>query len=401
MPDYRYRAINQNSRAIRGTIFAVNERDLHAVLLSAKLDLVEYSEVTERRLGKLFQSGHKARDLIQLAIHLEQLQRAGVSLIESVEEVRDASDIPRLRDVMSEVHRDVSAGGALSSAFARHPKIFSPVFQSLTAAGEETGKMADAFAEVVANLKWNEEMAVKVKKATRYPALLGIFVLGVVMFMMSFVVPQIVSLLESTGNELPFMTVALIATSSIIASYWYVVPMVIVGAILLISTGRRVSESFRYRTDYLLLRLPILGNVIRKISLARFSHMFAAMFGSGIDLLDCLDSSKRLVTNLALAEALAMVHEGVQSGLGLSTAMRSSGEFPPLVLRMVKVGEDSGNMAQSLENVAEMYNRDVDEAVLGLIAFIEPALTVIMGGLMAWIAIAVFGPVYDSLSNLG
>lgn len=400
MPDYHYRAINQSGRIIRGALFAANEHDLNGLIESAGLDLIEAKKASEQRLGKIFQQRVKVRDLIQMCVHMEQLQRAGVPLMESLGEVRDSTDTPRLRDVLSQITREVNDGGSLSAAFGAHPKLFGNVFQSLVAAGEQTGQMGEAFSQLVAHLKWVDEMSVKVKKATRYPAILGGVVLLVVIFMMSFVVPQVTSLLLSNGTELPFMTRALMATSNAIRDYWFMLPFLIIGGVAGVSSGRRMSKDFRYRTDYYLLRIPIIGIVLRKIALARFAYMFATMFRSGIELLSCLDASKRLVNNLALSEALSLVREGVQSGLGLSTAMRSSGEFPPLVLRMIKVGEDSGNMSDALNNVAEMYNRDVDESVQGMISFIEPALTVVMGGIMAWIAIAVFGPIYDSLGAI-
>ena len=400
MPDYRYRAINQNGRVIRGAVFAANEQDLNGLVASAGLDLIEFKSVSGQRLGKLLQPGVKTRDLIQMSVHLEQLQRAGVPLIESLSEVRDSTDSPRLRDAISQITREVNDGASLSAAFGAHPKIFGFIFQSLVAAGEQTGQMAEAFTQLVAHLKWTDDMTVKVKKATRYPAILGVVVTGTVMFMMSFVVPQITTLLQANGVELPFMTVALINTSNAIRDYWFMLPVLIVGGVAGLTMGRNMSQEFKYRTDYYLLRIPVLGGVLRKIALARFAYMFSTMFRGGIELLACLDASKRLVNNLAISEALSVVREGVQSGLGLSTAMRSSGEFPPLVLRMIKVGEDSGNMPDALNNVSEMYNRDVDESVQGMISLIEPALTVIMGGIMAWIAVAVFGPVYDSLSAI-
>ncbi|MDO9459129.1 MAG: type II secretion system F family protein [Alphaproteobacteria bacterium] len=399
MPDYRYRAINQSGRIIRGAVFAANEQDLNGLIESSGLDLIEFKKINEQRLSKLFQPRVKVRDLIQMSVHLEQLQRAGVPLMESLGEVRDSTDTPRLRDALAQITREVNDGFSLSTAFASHPKLFGNVFQSLVAAGEQTGQMAEAFSQLVAHLKWTDEMSVKVKKATRYPAILAVVVTGVVMFMMSFVVPQITSLLQANGAELPFMTQALVSTSNAIRDYWFLIPVLAIGSVIGVTSGRAMSQEFKYRTDYYLLRLPVIGIVLRKIGLARFAYMFSTMFRSGIALLECLDASKRLVNNLVLAEALSIVREGVQSGVGLSMAMRSSGEFPPLVLRMIKVGEDSGNMSDALNNVAEMYNRDVDESVQGMISFIEPALTVVMGGIMAWIAIAVFGPVYDSLGK--
>jgi len=400
MTEFKYRAINQGGRINKGSIYAVSEQDLSAVLRAAGLDLIEPKEVVERRGFSFFKPKVKTRDLIQACVHLFQLQRAGVPLIECLTEVRDSTDSPRLRDALAEIHRQVNEGVTLSDAFATHSAVFSPVFQSLISAGEATGKMSEAFSQLVDHLKWNEEMVSKVKKATRYPIILAVVVTGVLIFMMSFVVPQIIQLLQATGSTLPLLTTALIATSYGITTYWYLLPLTVIGVVAFLSIGRRASREFRYQTDYYLLRIPYIGDVLRKIALARFTHMFAVMFNSGLDLLDCLESSKRLVNNLALSDALSAVKDAVQSGANLSTALRSTGEFPQLVLRMIKVGEDSGNMSDSLENVSEMYNRDVDDAIQGLITMIEPALTVVMGGIMAWIVVAVFGPVYDSLGKL-
>ncbi len=400
MPDYRYRAINQTGRVVRGAVFAANEQDLNGLIESSGLDLIEFKTVSEKRLSKLLQQRVNVRDLIQMSIHLEQLQRAGLPLLESLVEVRDSTTTPRLRDALSQITREVNDGVSLSEAFGSHPKLFGHVFQSLVAAGEQTGQMAEAFSQLVAHLKWSDEMTIKVKKATRYPSILAVVVTIVIIFMMSFVVPQITTLLKANGTELPFMTQALVSTSDFVRDYWFMLPILVVGAVLGVTSGRNISQEFRYTTDYYLLRVPVIGSVLRKIALARFAYMFATMFRGGIELLACLDASKRLVNNLALAEALSIVREGVQSGVGLSTAMRSSGEFPSLVLRMIKIGEDSGNMSDALNNVAEIYNRDVDESVQGMISFIEPALTVVMGGIMAWIAIAVFGPIYDSLGAI-
>ncbi|MDP1670989.1 MAG: type II secretion system F family protein, partial [Alphaproteobacteria bacterium] len=164
MPDYRYRAINQSGRIIRGAVFAANEQDLNGLIESSGLDLIEFKKINEQRLSKLFQPRVKVRDLIQMSVHLEQLQRAGVPLMESLGEVRDSTDTPRLRDALAQITREVNDGFSLSTAFASHPKLFGNVFQSLVAAGEQTGQMAEAFSQLVAHLKWTDEMSVKVKK---------------------------------------------------------------------------------------------------------------------------------------------------------------------------------------------------------------------------------------------
>ncbi len=170
---------------------------------------------------------------------------------------------------------------------------------------------------------------------------------------------------------------------------------------VLFTAARRTAEDFAFKTDFLALRLPVAGEVIKKMSLALFANIFAVTFQGGIEILDCLESAKRMIGNRCLRQAVDVVRDQVQGGDSLSLAMDTTGEFPPMVVQMVKVGEDSGNLEKTLWNIAEFYDRDVDDAVDAMISMIEPALIVIMGGMMAWIAIGVFGPLYSNLGSLG
>ena len=275
------------------------------------------------------------------------------------------------------------------------------MFPSLIAAGETTGDLTDSFQQLVRHLKWTEALNAKIKKATRYPIVLGIAVFGAAMFMMIFVVPQVVEMLKMIGQELPFATLALIATSNAVQDYWYLILTIPVAAFVLFRLARKTSEDFAFKTDFVALRLPVAGEVIKKMSLARFAHIFAVTFQGGIEILDCLEAAKQLIGNRCLRQAVDVVKDQVQGGASLSLAMRTTGEFPPMVVHMVKVGEDSGNLEPTLWNVAEFYDRDVDDAVDAMISMIEPALIVVMGGMMAWIAIGVFGPLYSNLGSLG
>ncbi len=199
---------------------------------------------------------------------------------------------------------------------------------------------------------------------------------------------------------MPPETQALIALSEIFQGYWYLintVPVVIYG---LIKMGRAYSEDFAFVTDNWMLNIPMIGVVIRKIAFARFSHIFAVTFQSGLEMLDCLSAAKKLINSRPLVQSVEVVEDRVQAGDSLSSAMRTAGEFPPMVIHFVKVGEDSGNLGDTLSNVAEFYDRDVDESVDAMISMIEPALIVVMGGMMAWIALAVFGPLYGNLGAI-
>jgi type IV pilus assembly protein PilC len=224
--------------------------------------------------------------------------------------------------------------------------------------------------------------------------------LGLFFFMMVGVVPEVVGFLKNMGTELPIMTTSLIATSDYVLESWYVLIGVPIGAIILLKMAIKASYRVAYGMDYTMLRLPVLGDMVRKIAMSRFSHFFAIMFQSGVPLLQCLDTAKKVAVNRVLSEALDSVKEQVQNGEPLSRALHKTGQFPSLVIRMIRIGEDSGNLSGTLANVTEFYDRDVDEAVDGIVAMAEPALTFVAGAMMIWIIGGVFGPLYDSFGSV-
>jgi type IV pilus assembly protein PilC len=402
MAKYNYRALNKNGRPSRGTLTAANEVDLFQQLQAGGFELIDCKEVgTKSGKFKIFGGGVKTRDKIQLFVHLEQLQKAGVPLLEGLADIRDTTESPKLRDIMTELHREVSEGASLSEAMSRHPSVFQNIFISLIAAGEETGNMMNSFTQVVNHLKWTDAMNSKVKKATRYPKILIGVVIIVVGIMMTKVVPQVTEFLGEIGQELPPVTLALIATSKFFTSYFLYIVIGLVAAYSGLKITRGLSESFLYYTDYIALRIPVMGPLIQKIALSRFCQTFGVLFTSGLEVLKCLDAASNTANNAVIREALNNVRENVKEGNPISKSLETTGEFPSMVVRMVKIGEESGNLTGVLNQVAEFYDQDVNEAVDAMIQMIEPALTVILGGMMLWIAAGVFGPIYSSFGDMG
>ena len=400
MEKYKYRALNAKGRPIRGVLGAVNENDLFNQLQSANLELVSCTPLSKKK-GK----GHllarvKIRDLIALFLHLDQMDGAGVPLLDALADIRDTTENTALRDAMSEIHRDVMEGGQLSEAMEKHPRIFTNLYVSLVASGEETGKMSSSYRQLIKYLKWVDAMQARVRKATRYPMILCVVVVGAVTIMMGHVVPQIVEFIRNMEFELPFATTSLIATSDFFQAYWHIIlitPIVIIASILAL---RKSSEGIAYRIDAMLIRMPVMGPLIRKINIARFCQTFGALYAAGLPILEAINAAQSTVTNRALLEALDSIQSLIKSGSPLSEAFNGSGEFPSMVVRMLKVGEDSGNLTTVLEQVSDFYTSDVDEEVQKLIAMIEPSLTMVLGGMILWIAVGVFGPIYNSFEDM-
>lgn len=398
MPSYNYTAIDRNGRRVRGVVMADNESDLEARLKQINLDLVDAKEAKERK-GSRFGTV-KAKDLIIACMHLEQLDRAGVPLHDALADVRDSSESAKLRDVLTGVYESVKNGNVLSKSLEAYPKAFGNVFVGLIAAGEKTGNLAESFMHLAEHLKWSAELRRKVKKATRYPIAVLVMITIVITFMMLAVVPKLITFIKSQGFSLPLHTRALIAFSEAFQYYWYIilgVPVVLfmIGAFLY-----RTSYGFAYKTDELILKTPLIGPVIRKIEMARFTHFFSVIFNSGIDVLEALEAARDVVNNRVLKESIALVRTNVMEGNSLTSSLRLSNQFPTLVIRMFKVGEDSGNMADALENINFFYSREVNDAVENMVGAIQPILIAVMGSLLFWIIAAVFGPLYESFSKM-
>lgn len=342
---------------------------------------------------------------------MEQMQSAGVPLLDALADIRDTTENDGLRDILAEVTRDVSEGAALSEAMNKHPKVFKPLYISLIEAGEETGDLTSVYLQLVKYLKWIDNLQAKIRKAVRYPIIATAFILLAVVILMWQVVPQIVGFLKFLNLELPWFSVALIATSNFFVNPAFtifglpvygglIVLAVPVVLVLVLKALTKSSEGFAYRMDSLYVSMPVIGPIVRKITVARYAQTFGALYASGIDVLGALASARGTVTNRVMVDAMESVEAHVQAGHSLSESFNACGEFPSLVVRMVKVGEESGNLTPVLDQVAEFYTNDVNEAIEGLIELIQPTLTAILALIILWIAAGSLGPIYMNLGNI-
>ncbi len=395
---YDYKAINPAGRRVLGRLDAINLIDLEMRLKRMDLDFINGNPV--RQAGLLNRAKISRPELINFCFHLEQLARAGVSLIESLTDLRDSLENPRFREVIASMIESIEGGKTLSQALAEHPQTFDGVMVSLVRAGEETGALPQVLNNLLESLKWQDELAAHTKKLVMYPAFLGTVVVAITMFMMIYLVPKMAGFIRNMGQELPLQTKILIVTSEFFVGYWYVVlglPLVLaaVGAFLVAT-----NQAARYRFDDLKLRLPYIGEILRKIILSRFASVFAMMYSSGITILDSIKATEDVVGNLVIKEGLEKVGGLIAEGQNVTVAFQNAGMFPPLVLRMLRVGENTGQLDTALTNVSYFYNRDVRESIEKVQAMIEPVMTVIIGVILGWIMMAVLGPIYDIITKM-
>jgi type IV pilus assembly protein PilC len=396
---FSYKAIDAQGKSVSGRVEAVNLFDLEQRLARMGLDLVVGGQSSQR--SRLAGGGRIARkDLINFCFHLEQLAGAGVPVIEGLVDLRDSLETPRFREVVSGLVESIEGGKNLSSALAEFPEVFSKVFVSLVRSGEQTGKLPEVLKSLSESLKWEDELAAQAKKVMMYPAFVGSIVLAVTLFLMIYLVPQMTGFIRNMGQEIPLQTRILIAVSDFFVGYWWAVLAAPFAAWAGIKLAARRNPGVQYALDQYKLRMPLIGSILRKIILSRFASSFAMMYSSGITVIDAIRSCEEIVGNRPLELALRNAGQQIAEGKGLTAAFQDLGLFPPLVIRMLRIGESTGGLDTALLNVSYFYNREVRESIGKLQAMIEPTMTVILGLILGWVMLSVLGPVYDSISKM-
>jgi type IV pilus assembly protein PilC len=399
MPSFNYRAVDKLGRPAMGQIDAQNEADLEVRLERMGLDLITFRPA-RRSTSLLNQNKVTQQDLVMFCFQLEQLTSAGVPILDALNDLRESNENPFFQKVIGALSAEVEGGKMLSQALAEHPNVFDEVFVSLIEAGEKTGQLPVVFNNLFNNIRWQDELVTQTKKLLAYPAFVGVVVLSAVVFLMVYLVPEMVSFLNNMGQALPLNTVILIAISNAFQAYWWLMISLPILAFVLLSALVKKNPAARYQFDMMKLNLPFTGPILHKIIMARFARYFALMYQTGIPILDAIKICEKIVGNRVVADALRRAHAQINAGESMSESFRNAGLFTPLVVRMIKVGENTGALDKSLLNISYFYDRDVNDAMQNMLKMIEPTLTVILGLILAFIMFSVLGPVYDSFSKL-
>jgi type IV pilus assembly protein PilC len=399
MPLFKYKAIDPEGKFISGSLDAGNSNDLEVRLEKMDLDLVTFKQKNpgadlfgRNKIGR--------RDLINFSFYLEQLTRAGVPILEGLTDLRDGEENPTFRDIITGVLEAIEGGNTFSQALELYPKIFDNVFVSLIRVGERSGKMSEVLVDITETLKWQDELLSKAKKIMTYPAVIGTLVMSVILFLMIFVVPDIMDAIVGLGGKIPFETRMLIAVSNFLVNFWYVViaaPFVIFFTLKYFYDS---NEEAHFKLDGILLKLPIIGPVNEKIKISRFTRYFSLMFASGITVLDAIDMSKKVVSNAVIEDGIERAWQQISEGSSISEAFKNIGIFPPLVVRMLRVGEASGQMDKSLNNVSYFFDRDINDSIEKMEPVLQTALMATIGLIVLWLALSVMGPIYETISTI-
>lgn len=397
MPHYRYKVIDENGKYVGGKLAADNPADLATLLRDKGLDLVSYKE--EQQSSFTLFKRIKTKDVISVFVHLEQLERAGVSIVDSIADLRDTADTPAIKDLMHEIHESIKKGSMFSDSLAKRPDVFDPVHVGLITMGEKTGNLVESFSSIIEDLKWSMDIKRKTKKAFVGPTFGILMMFMVIGVMTTVVVPKVTGFIVMQGMALPTATKLLIGFSDFFQKNWAFMLFFVPVLWTIIKVLSKI-ENIALILDDIKLKIPVFGPIVNKIDSAKFCQFFAMTFKSGLGVIECLEASSSVIKNKAIKKSIEQVKQDVADGKSLADSLMGTKYFPNLVIRMFKIGEESGNMESALNNIKFFYDREINDSIDKLVGMIQPTLTIVMGGMIGWIVISVFGPIYSSFSNI-
>ena len=398
MPRFRYVAADNLGNRVQGELSAINDIDLDLRLRRTGVTLIRARPVNRRAL---FNRGRASRrDLISFCFHMQQIARAGASLLEGLKDLIDSTENSRFRDLLSLLADDLEGGKLLSESLASHPDVFDRVFVALVKAAEQSDQMETVFARLEARLKQQEELQTEFTRLLIYPSLAAVAVLAAASVLLFHLTPKLAMLVSSLNLPMPLTTRVLIAVSDLVRTHaFWVLPVIalLVGAAAL--APRRYPRLAEKR-DELLLRMPALGSALRKRILARVTGLMALLLQSGVGFLDALQACADSAGNRIIRRKLQGAGQLIASGCGVSESLGRQDIFPPLVQRMIHTGESNGALPEALENVAWFFDRDSKETITRALKLLEPAMAALLGLLLAIMLISVFMPIYQIIGEL-
>ncbi|MEQ6888270.1 type II secretion system F family protein [Halomonas sp. CS7] len=389
---WRWTGKGPSGRKVAGEIIAPKRAEVERVLAGQNIIVKQVRRKSGfgGGMGKI-----KPRDIMLFARQMATMIRAGVPVLQAFQVVAESLKKPAMSALVQELMNEVSAGASFSEALRRHPEHFDRLFANMVEAGEQSGSL-DHMLERVATYKEKvESLKGRVKKALWYPAAVIVVAIAVTALLLIKVVPQFESLFSGFGAELPAMTRMTIAMSEFAQQYWWWGVFGFAAFIFLLRGGMKRSEAFRFRMHKLSLRIPVIGDILDKSAVARYSRTLATTFGAGVPLVEALETAEGAAGNMVYERAIAQIREDVATGQQLHFAMRLTEQFPPLAVQMVGIGEEAGSLDAMLNRVADYYEEEVDNKVDTLTSLLEPFIIVILGVLVGGLVISMYLPIFE------
>lgn len=400
MATYKFRGRDRGGRLINGELQADNSSAAAAQLIHSGVTPVRIEPAAGEGVGsqplhlRLFAPKPTLADLMLFARQMYALTKAGIPIVRALKGLAESARNPAMVTALHDVIDSLNAGRDLAGSMAKHPHIFSPLFVNVVRVGENSGKLDEAFQRLFQYLAFDKLTRDAMNKALRYPIIVLVAVGVAIAVVMGMVVPKFSKIFAAVGGELPTPTKVIIGVSNFTVDYWWLVAGVIGAGVFALRTFIN-TDAGRFAWDRMKLRLPVLGGIVQRATLARFSRAFTMTSRAGVPLLESLQLISRAVQNEYVGEQIRAMREFIERGDALSRAAAATGLFTPLVLQMLAVGEETGRVDEMMDEMADYYDRDVQNDVENLGALMEPLLIIVVGGVVLVLALGVFLPMWD------
>ena len=394
--EFEWVGVNQKRQEVKGDIEAPSLAQARALLRQRGVRVTKI----KRKTKSIFSNAKpiKTVDISFASRQMATMIGAGIPVAQTLRAVGKGHESASMEKLMLDLARDVETGTALSAALRKYPLHFNRLFTSLTEAGEESGKLDTMLDRVATYTEKLEAIKSKVKSALMYPIIVLCIAGVVTVLLLLFVIPQFEALFSDFGADLPTLTRVIVDMSEAMQKYWWIWLAASVAAAAVFSTAYKRSKNLQFTMDKLLIKFPMIGIIMKKSALARFSRTLSITFGAGVPIVDSMDTVGAATGNRVYQKAVQDVKNDVSTGRGLENSMAATGVFPNMMLQMVASGEESGELEIMLDKVADFYEREVDDAVDGLASIIEPFMIVLLGGIIGTMVVAMYLPIFKMAS---
>ncbi len=398
MPIFEYRGMNQSGKNLRGTIDAENLRMARARLKKDGIFVVDLKDKGKEKLKNKKKSGTgKKISIDELSMATRQLAtliKAKIPLVESLAAVSDQVENETLKEAVADIKNMVNEGAPFYKSLAKYPKLFDHIYVTMCEAGEATGNLDTILIRLAEFKEAQNELNSKVKSAILYPLIMFIFTLAMLAVIFIFVIPKLTSIFESAEMQLPWYTLTVIAFSNILVNYWWLI-LLIMGLGYWSFNSWKNSENGAKSYDALLLKLPVIGKLVRLVAVSRFTRTLATLLQGGVPMLSAMDIVSNVVGNHVLAVAIIQARDNISEGESIAGPLKKSEQFPPIVTHMINIGEKTGELENMLTQVSDSYDFQVKTQIQGLTALLEPVMIIMMGLVIGVIVFSIMLPMFE------
>ncbi|EKO3628327.1 type II secretion system F family protein [Vibrio metschnikovii] len=400
LKNYRWKGINSSGKKVSGQFLAISELEVRDKL---KDQHVQIQKIKKSSLSLITRLTHRAtnKEITLLTRQLSTMLATGVPIVQALKLVADSHQKAEMKSIITQISKGVAAGTPISKAMRTASSLFDPLYVDLVQTGEQSGNLAEVFERLATYREKTEQLRAKVIKALIYPAMVMLVALGVSYLMLTMIIPEFELMFQGFGAELPWFTQQVLKLSHLVQAYSLVFVLLCIAIVFGFKLIRKKSFQFRLKTSRLALTIPIIGGILCKASIAKFSRTLATSFAAGIPILDSLKTTAKTAGNLHFETAIQQVYRDTAAGMPMYIAMRNTGAFPELVLQMVMIGEESGKLDDMLNKVATIYEFDVDNTVDNLGKILEPLIIVFLGTVVGGLVVAMYLPIFNLMSVLG